>query len=165
MQGNKRSTFAVDVGRVGGFELLANVPGDFDDVFHQQTDVGEDGHIDVLQHIVCAVAFGFHSVGGVDQPVAERVDVNALRPQWRNGIRCLSVAVPLRRGILNLIWSEDTKKSSARKHFARKSEMEIAKRALISHHAALYGAKNAAESAAFPLNLYSIRLPPTRVSV
>lgn len=73
--GHKTEHFAVDVGRAGGFELLANVAGDFDDVVHQQIDVGEDGHIDVLQHVVGAVTFGFHGVGGVDQPVAEGMDV------------------------------------------------------------------------------------------
>ena len=73
--GHKTEHFAVDIGGAGGFELLANVAGDFDDVVHQQIDVGEDGYIDVLQHVVCAVAFGFHGVGGVDQPVAEGMDV------------------------------------------------------------------------------------------
>ena len=73
--GHETEHFAVDIGGAGSFELLANVAGDFDDVVHQQIDVGEDGHIDVLQHVVCAVAFGFHGVGGVDQPVAEGMDV------------------------------------------------------------------------------------------
>ena len=73
--GHETQHLAVDVGRAGGFELLANVAGDFDDVVHQQIDVGEDGHIDVLQHVVGAVAFGFHGVGGVDEPVAEGMDV------------------------------------------------------------------------------------------
>ena len=73
--GHETQHLAVNVGRAGCFELLANVAGDFDDVVHQQIDVGEDGHIDVLQHIVGAVAFGFHCIGGVDQPVAEGVNV------------------------------------------------------------------------------------------
>ena len=73
--GHKTQHLAVDIGGAGCFELLANVAGNFDDVVHQQIDVGEDGHIDVLQHIVGAVAFGFYGIGGVDQPVTEGVDV------------------------------------------------------------------------------------------
>ena len=57
--GHETQHLAVNVGRAGSFELLANVAGDFDDVVHQQIDVGEDGHIDVLQHVVCAVALRF----------------------------------------------------------------------------------------------------------
>ena len=71
------------------------MPGAFDDVVHQQIDVGEDGHIDVLQHIVGAVAFGFHGIGGDDQPVAEGVDVThfATMTKWDTmSFSCCSIA-------------------------------------------------------------------------
>ena len=71
------------------------MPGAFDDVVHQQTDVGEDGHIDVLQHIVDAVAFSFHGIGGVDQPVAEGVDVThfSTMTKWDTmSLSCCSIA-------------------------------------------------------------------------
>ena len=66
---------ALDVGRTLGFEFAADVGGDFHDVAHQEVHIGENGDIDVLHHVVAAIAFGHDGIGGVDQAVAQGVDV------------------------------------------------------------------------------------------
>ena len=73
--GNEAQHFAFEVGRAGSFEFLADVRSNFDDVVHQQVDVGEDGDIDVLEHIVGGVARGDNGIGGVDESVAEGTNI------------------------------------------------------------------------------------------
>ena len=73
--GDKIQHFAIDVGSAGSFELLANVSSHFYDVVHQEFDVGEDGHIYVLKHVVGGAARGGYSISSVDESVSEGTNI------------------------------------------------------------------------------------------
>ena len=62
---------AVNVERVDGFEFGADMSRDGHDVIHQQVNVGEDGVVNVLQHVVGSIPFGHYHVSGVDETVSE----------------------------------------------------------------------------------------------
>ena len=75
LRGDEAQHFAFEVGCASSFEFLAYVGGNFDDVAHEQVDVGEDSDIDVLEHIVGGVARGDNGIGGVDESVAEGMNI------------------------------------------------------------------------------------------
>ena len=70
--GHKFQYAATDVGHAGSFLFATDMVGDGHDVVHQHVHVGEDGVVDVLQHIVGVVTVGHYLVSGVDEAVAER---------------------------------------------------------------------------------------------
>ena len=73
LAGHELEHFAVDVGGAGCFEFAADVGGDGDDVVHQHVHIGEDGGVDVLEHVVGSVSRSHDLIGGVDESVAERL--------------------------------------------------------------------------------------------